>query len=116
VSWGDHYDARKIPRPLTRPDLADAIYHWTPAISFSGIVFYTGDAFPAWRANLLLAGLSSEALTRLTLDGTRVTGEERIPMGARIRDVVSGPDGFIYLLTDEDRGRILRLKPVNSRD
>jgi aldose sugar dehydrogenase len=114
VSWGDHYDGRKIPRPPTRPDLADAIYHWTPSVSFSGITFYTGDAFPTWRNNLLLAGLS-EALIRLTLDGTRVTGEERIPMDARIRDVVSGPDGFVYLLTDEDRGRILRLKPVNSR-
>jgi len=115
VSWGDHYDGRIIPRPPTRPDLADAIYHWTPAISFSGIAFYTGDAIPAWRGNLLLAGLASEALTCLTLDGTRVIGEERVPMGARIRDVVSGPDGFVYLLTDEDRGRILRLKPANDR-
>src|SRR4051794_11665607 len=115
VSWGDHYDGRKIPRPPTRPDLADAIYHWTPSISFSGIAFYTGDAFPAWRNNLLLAGLSSEALTRLSLDGARVMHEERIPMGERIRHVVSGPDGFVYLLTDEDRGRILRLKPADRR-
>jgi aldose sugar dehydrogenase len=115
VSWGDHYDGRKIPRPPTRPDLADAIHHWTPAISFSGIAFYMGDAIPAWRGNLLLAGLASEALTRLTLDGTRVVGEERIPMGTRIRDVVSGPDGFVYLLTDEDRGRVLRLKPADRR-
>jgi glucose/arabinose dehydrogenase len=115
VSWGDHYDGRKIPRPPTRPDLADAIHHWTPAISFSGIAFYMGDAIPAWRGNLLLAGLASEALTRLTLDGTRVVGEERIPMGRRIRHVVPGPDGFVYLLTDEDRGRVLRLKPADRR-
>jgi glucose/arabinose dehydrogenase len=113
VSWGDHYDGRKIPRPSTRPDLADAVRHWTPSISFSGIAFYAGDAFPAWRGNLLLAGLSSETLTRLTLDGTRVTGEERIAMGERIRDVESGPDGFVYLLTDE--GRLLRLKPADRR-
>src|SRR5829696_510688 len=115
VSWGDHYDGRKIPRPPTRPDLADAIHHWTPAISFSGIAFYMGDAIPAWRGNLLLAGLASEALTRLTLDGTRVVGEERIPMGRCIRHVVPGPDGFVYLLTDEDRGRVLRLKPADRR-
>ena len=113
VSWGDHYDGRKIPRPSTRPDLADAVRHWSPAISFSGIAFYAGDAFPAWRGNLLLAGLASETLTRLTLDGTRVTGEERIAMGERIRDVESGPDGFVYLLTDE--GRLLRLKPGDRR-
>jgi aldose sugar dehydrogenase len=116
VSWGDHYDGRKIPRPPTRPDLADAIHHWTPSISFSGIAFYTGDAFPAWRGDLLLAGLASEALTRLALDGTRVRAEERIPMGERIRDVASGPDGFVYLLTDDARGRVLRLKPVDRRE
>jgi aldose sugar dehydrogenase len=84
--------------------------------SFSGIAFYTGDAFPAWRGDLLLAGLASEALTRLALDGTRVRAEERIPMGERIRDVASGPDGFVYLLTDDARGRVLRLKPVDRRE
>jgi aldose sugar dehydrogenase len=115
VSWGDHPGGREIPRPTTRPDLADAVHHWTPSISFSGIAFYTGNAFPTWRNNLLLAGLGSEALTRLTLDGTRVTGEERVPMGERIRDVETGPDGFVYLLTDEDQGRILRLRPANVR-
>ncbi len=115
VSWGDHYDGRKIPRPSTRPDLADAVRHWTPSISFSGIAFYTGEAFPAWRGNLLLAGLSSKALTRLTLDGARVAGEERIPIGERIRSVASGPDGFVYLLTDGERGRILRLRPAGGR-
>src|SRR5215210_982556 len=114
VSWGDHYNGRKIPKPPTRPDLADAVYHWTPSVSFSGMTFYMGDAFPDWRGNLLLAGLGSEALTRLSLDGTRVTGEERIRMGERIRDVKNGPDGFVYLLTDEDRGRVLRLKPAND--
>jgi aldose sugar dehydrogenase len=115
VSWGDHYDGRSIPRPPTRPDLADAVHHWTPSISFSGIAFYTGDALPGWRHNLLLAGLASEALTRLTVDGSRVTGEERIPMGERIRDVASGPDGHVYLLTDSAQGRVLRLRPADSR-
>jgi aldose sugar dehydrogenase len=115
VSWGDHYDGRSIPRPPTRPDLADAVHHWTPSISFSGIAFYAGEALPAWRGNLLLAGLASEALTRLTIDGNRVTGEERIPMGERIRDVASGPDGRVYLLTDSARGRVLRLRPADGR-
>jgi len=111
VSWGDHYDGGKIPKPPTRPDLADAVYHWTPSVSFSGMTFYTGAAFTAWRGNLLLAGLASRALIRLTLAGARVTDEERIPLGRRIRHVAQGPDGLLYLLTDEDQGRILRLKP-----
>ncbi|WP_018260326.1 PQQ-dependent sugar dehydrogenase [Methylobacterium sp. WSM2598] len=111
VSWGDHKDGRAIPRPPTRPDLTDAIYHWTPSVSFSGMTFYTGSAFPAWYGNLLLAGLASQALIRLTLAGARVTGEERIAMDARIRHVAQGRDGLLYLLTDEDQGRILRFKP-----
>ncbi|GJD65627.1 PQQ-dependent sugar dehydrogenase [Methylobacterium frigidaeris] len=113
VSWGDHKDGRPIPRPTTRPDLADAIYHWTPSVSFSGMTFYTGSALPAWRGNLLLAGLASQALIRLTLAGSRVTGEERIPMGERIRHVAQGPDGLLYLLTDENEGRILRVSPAH---
>jgi len=109
VSWGKHYDGRAIPAPPTHPEFADAVDHWNPVISPSGITFYTSDAIPAWKGNLLIAGLSSEAIIRLTLDGETVTGEERIPMGTRIRDVVQGPDGAVYALTDEDDGKILRL-------
>lgn len=114
VSWGAHYSGREIPNPATRPDLADAIVHWTPAISPSGITFYTGTAFPAWRGNLLLAGLSSQALIRLSLEGTRVTGEERIELDERIRHVRQGPDGAVYLLTDADDGEIWRLSPAGK--
>jgi glucose/arabinose dehydrogenase len=109
VSWGKHYDGTAIPEPPSHPEFADAIYHWTPVISPSGMTFYTGEAIPAWRDNLLIGGLSSQALVRLTLDGEQVTGEERILMGARIRDVAEAPDGSVYLLTDEDDGKILRL-------
>ncbi|ACK82379.1 PQQ-dependent sugar dehydrogenase [Methylorubrum extorquens] len=111
VSWGQHMDGSAIPRPPARPDLADAAYHWSPSISFSGIAFYSGSSFPSWRGNLFLAGLTSQAVIRLTLVASRVTGEERIPMGERIRQVVQGPDGLLYLLTDEDQGCILRFKP-----
>jgi aldose sugar dehydrogenase len=112
VSWGVHYSGQAIPKPPTRPDLAQSIYQWTPVISPSGMAFYTADAFPAWRGNLLLGGLSSEAVTRLTLDGDRVTAEERIPIGVRVRDVRQGPDGAVYVLTDESDGALLRLTPA----
>jgi glucose/arabinose dehydrogenase len=111
VSWGSHYDGRPIPKPPTRPDLAAPIYYWNPVISPSGMTFYTADAIPAWKGSLLIAGLSAQALVRLTLAGEKVTGEERIPMGARIRDVRQAPDGSIHLLTDEDNGKILHLLP-----
>jgi glucose/arabinose dehydrogenase len=114
VSWGKHYDGRAIPNPSTHPEFADAIYHWNPVISPSGITFYTGEAIPGWRDNLLIGGLSSAAIIRLTLEGESVTAEERIPMGARIRDVVQAPDGSVYALTDENDGKILRLTLENS--
>lgn len=114
VSWGKHYDGRVIPEPPTHPEFADAIAHWNPVISPSGITFYTADAIPGWKGSLLLAGLSSQAIVRLTLEGETVTGEERIPMGQRIRDVVQGPDGAVYALTDEDDGEILRLSLSGS--
>jgi glucose/arabinose dehydrogenase len=111
VSWGKHYDGRDIPNPPTRPEFADAVRHWTPVISPSGMAFYTADRIPGWRGSMLIGGLSSRGIVRLTLDGERVTGEERIPLGARIRHVVAGPDGEVFALTDEPNGRILRLAP-----
>jgi glucose/arabinose dehydrogenase len=78
------------------------------------MTFYTGDAIQAWRGNLLIAGLSSEAIIRLTLEGETVKAEERIPMGTRIRDVAIGLDGAVYALTDEWDGEILRLAPEGA--
>jgi glucose/arabinose dehydrogenase len=112
VSWGTHYDGKDIADPPTHPEFTDAIYHWNPVISPSGITFYTADAIPGWKGNLLIAGLSSNAIVRLTLDGEKVTDEERLPMGVRIRDVVQGPDGAVYALTDEGNDKILKLSPA----
>ena len=115
VSWGKHYDGRAIPQPPTHPEFADAIYHWTPVISPSGMTFYTADAIPGWKGNLLIGGLSAHGIVRLTLDGEKVTDEERIPMDVRIRDVVQGPDGAVYALTDKNKGKILRLTLASPR-
>jgi glucose/arabinose dehydrogenase len=111
VSWGKHYNGKEIPDPPTRPEFTDAIKQWTPVISPSGITFYTGNTIPAWKGNLLIAGLSSQGIVRLTLDGEKVVGEERIPLKNRIRNVVQGPDGAVYVLTDNGSGEILRLSP-----
>ncbi len=111
VSWGEHYNGDDIPDPPTRPEFADAIKHWTPVISPSGMLFYTGKAFPAWRDSALIGGLSSQSLIRVKTDGRSFQGEERLKLGERIRDVEQGPDGFVYLLTDEDNGKVWRLRP-----
>ena len=114
VSWGSNYDDTPIPDPPSHPEFADAVAHWNPVISPSGVAFYTADAILGWKGNLLLSGLSSQAIIRLTLEDETVTGEERIPMGTRIRDVVQGPDGAVYALTDEADGKILRLSATST--
>ena len=93
--------------------MADPLHTWTPVIAPSGMTFYTGSAFPDWRGDLFVGGLKATALVRLELDGTRVAYEERLleDLGKRIRDVVQGPDGSLYLLPDEDNGEVLRVAP-----
>jgi len=112
VSWGRHYSGEDIPDPPTHPEFANAIHQWTPVIAASGMDFYTGDAFPAWQGSLLNGGLVAQAIVRLELAGDQVTGEERIPIGARVRAVQEGPDGLVYVLTDHRNGKLLRLRPA----
>ena len=112
VTHGRNYDGSVISTRTEAPGITDPIRVWTPVISPSGIAFYTGDAFPGWRGSLFLAALNPPGLVRLATEGDRVTGEERLLQGmARLRHVIQGPDGLLYLLTDESRGRVLRLEP-----
>jgi aldose sugar dehydrogenase len=111
VSWGNHYSFRDIPDPPTRPEFADAVHQWTPVIAPSGMAFYTGDLFPEWKGSLLIGGLSAAAVVRVTLSGDAFSSEERISLGARVRDVRQGPDGSVLALTDERNGAVLRLTP-----
>lgn len=111
VSWGTEYSGRPIPDPPSRPDLTDTIHQWTPVIAASGMSFYTHDRFAAWRGSLLVGGLVSRGVVRLSLAGNRVVDEERISLGHRVRDVRQGPDGAVYVLTDEANGKLLRLSP-----
>jgi glucose/arabinose dehydrogenase len=112
VTHGVDYDGSRIGEGVSRPDMEEPIHVWVPSVSPSGIAFYTGEAFPAWRGSLFVAALNPPGLVRLTTEGDRVTGEEKLPgIRTRIRQAVQGPDGLLYLLTDESRGRILRLAP-----
>jgi glucose/arabinose dehydrogenase len=114
VSNGDHYDGREIPDHDTRPEFNAPATWWTPVISPGDLMVYRGDLFAEWRGDALAAGLSSRAIVRISLDGDTAREVARYPMGARIRSVVEGPDGALWVLEDdlrESSGRLLRLTP-----
>jgi glucose/arabinose dehydrogenase len=112
VSNGDNYDNSQIPDHPSRREFQSPVRTWTPVISPSGAIFYTGALFPAWRGSLLVGGLSSQSLVRLAIDGQRVAVEERIAMGRRIRDVVQARDGALLVIVDDRKGDLLRLTPA----
>jgi glucose/arabinose dehydrogenase len=114
VSHGVDYNGSAIGSGQKEaPGVAAPLHHWTPSVSPSGMAFYTGNAFPGWRRSLFLAALNPPGLVRLETDGDRVVGEERLLFDRRIRmrQVVVAADGALLVLTDEARGRILRLSP-----
>jgi glucose/arabinose dehydrogenase len=94
--------------------MQEPVWHWTPSIAPSGMAFYTGELFPGWKGSLINGALKFELLSRLTLKGDTAVKEERLLQGLRerIRDVRQGPDGALYLLTDNPAGRILRVTPA----
>jgi glucose/arabinose dehydrogenase len=97
----------------TRPGTVQPVYYWDPVIAPSGMQFYAGDAFPAWRGDLFVGGLMAKALVRLRLADDRVVGEERLlaDRGRRVRDVREGPDGALYVVTAESSGQLWRIAP-----
>jgi glucose/arabinose dehydrogenase len=112
ITYGEDYSGAPIGQGITaKAGMEQPVYYWDPVIGPSGMVFYSGSAFPAWKGSAFVGGLVTKGLVRLAIRGDRVVGEERIDLGARIRDVVQGPDGFLYALTDETNGRLLRLRP-----
>ena len=115
VSDGDHYDGRPIPDHSTNSQYDAPEITWTPVISPSSMIFYSGDLFRAWRGSALIGGLSGQALLRIVIDGNRARIADRWDMGQRIREVEQAPDGSVYLLEDTRRGsggRLLRLTPT----
>ncbi|AHM62842.1 PQQ-dependent aldose dehydrogenase [Flammeovirgaceae bacterium 311] len=112
VSWGDNYDGSKIPNPPTRPEFAQSVIQWTPTISPSGMIFYTGTLYRGWQGSMLIGGLTSTGIVRVEVNGEQAEEVERIPLAVRTRDVEQAPDGSIWVLTDQSDGKILRLKPI----
>ncbi len=115
ITYGREYvTGFRIGEGTQKAGMAQPIHHWVPSIAPSGMAFYTGDKFPRWRGNLFVGALRDRLLVRLRLDGQRVLSEERMleEVLGRIRDVRSGPDGYLYLLTDSDDGVLARLEPA----
>jgi glucose/arabinose dehydrogenase len=117
ITYGIDYSGATIGEGTAKPGMEQPVYYWDPVIAPSGMTFYTGHAFPDWQESLLIGSLRPGLLVRLTLVDGRVTGEERYlgDLGERIRDVRQGPDGLLYLLTDNRDGRILRVQPAAPR-
>lgn len=114
ITYGIDYNGSRIGIGTARAGMEQPVHYWDPSIAPSGLAFYAGDAFPAWRGHALVGALAGRHLARLEMRDGRVVAEHRYlaDLGERIRDVRVGPDGLVYLLTDSPQGRVLRLRPA----
>jgi aldose sugar dehydrogenase len=113
IGYGEEYSGEAIHKTTQQAGMEQPVYYWDPVISPGALAIYSGQLFPEWQGNFFVAGLSSKALIRLTVEGNRVTGEERLltDRQERIREVVQGPEGALYLLTDGGSGKLLKMTP-----
>ncbi len=111
ITYGRDYSGLSIGEGTQKDGMEQPVHYWDPSIAPSGMAFYTGDVISAWKGSLFIGALAGMMLVRLTLDGDKVTGEERLleDFGQRIRDVRQGPDGALYVATDSDEGGIYRI-------
>lgn len=116
IGYGTGYGGAKLHESTHKEGMEQPIKYWEQSIAPSGMTFYAGDLFPAWKGNLFIGTLAGRMLVRLELDGERVVSEEHLLRGLneRIRDVRQGPDGALWLLTGNIAGRVLRVSPVSS--
>ena len=114
VSNGDHYNMSNIPDHETAPQFTKPVYYWHPAISPSGLIFYTGNLFKDWYGTALLGSFNSEALVVLNIVANNVSSEERIWLHRRVRDVIQAADGSIMIITDYKNGELIRLTPTEK--
>ncbi|MES2895414.1 MAG: PQQ-dependent sugar dehydrogenase [Pseudomonadota bacterium] len=114
ITYGEEYSGKPVGDGITaKPGMEQPVYYWDPVIAPAGMAFYEGQAFPAWKGSVLIGGLSGKQVARLVLKDGKVVGEERLftDLGERIRDVVVGPDGAIWLATDAAKGKVLKVTP-----
>lgn len=113
ISYGRHYSGGKIGEGTVKSGLEQPIHYWDPSIAPSGMTFVTSEKYPNWQGDLLVGALRGQHLAKLDLDGDSIAGEEKLltRLGERIRDVRQAPDGYLYVLTDSDDGRLMRLLP-----
>ncbi len=114
ISYGEEYSGEPIPGNITQKEgYEQPVYYWDPVIAPSGMEVYTGKLFPNWSGNIFIGGLASQQLVRLVLKNDRVVGEEHLltDRKQRIRDVRQGPDGALYVVTDQNNGELLKISP-----
>jgi aldose sugar dehydrogenase len=113
IGYGIDYSGLRIHDATAKAGMEQPLHYWVPSIAPSGMAFYTAERFPQWKNSLFVGALAGEHLARLTLDGEKVVAEERLLVDRkeRIRDVRQGPDGYMYVITDERNGKILRVSP-----
>jgi glucose/arabinose dehydrogenase/cytochrome c2 len=120
LSWGFDYSGRAMSHQQTAAEFVDPVVVWSPSIAPSGLTYYGGTAFPAWQGDLFIGALSGQAIRRLRIRDGKLLHEERLlaDFNERIRSVESGPDGFLYAITDSSKGKILRIRPgqPNGKD
>jgi aldose sugar dehydrogenase len=114
ITHGIGYRGDTIAEDTARAGMEQPVVHWTPSIAVSGLTFYSGDRFPGWQGDAFVGALRQAHIRRLVMEGDRVVRQEEMlaDLGQRIREVKEGPDGYLYLLTDERDGAILRLEPA----
>jgi len=115
ITYGANYGSgSKIGEGTAKPGMIQPLFYWVPSIAPSGMTFYSGRNFPKWKGNLFVGALVQQLLMRVTLDGEKSVDQERLfeKKFGRIRDVREGPDGNLYLLTDSDKGDLIRLEPA----
>ncbi len=116
ITYGVNYNVgTKIGEGTEKEGMAQPVHYWVPSIATSSLLFYTGNGFPQWKGNAFVSSLKFGQLARLEMKDNKVIKEERLINGVvgRIREVQQGPDGLLYIITDESNGRLLRIKPVD---
>ena len=113
ISYGLHYSGAKIGKGSSAPGMEQPVYYWDPSIAPSGATFYNGQAFPKWKDNLFIAALKSKAVVRLELKNQKIIREERLFRNnfGRIRDIQQGPRDYLYIITDESKGKLIAIQP-----